>query len=245
MSVLVIDAGNSRVKWMLGGRHGVLATADAAQLGKALEAKPQRVLASNVAGAKVQAAIAQALAMHAVNIEWVRAQAAQCGVTSRYADPAQLGSDRWCGLIAARKRHAGAVLVVNAGTTMTVDALSAKGVFLGGVIVPGITLMCESLARGTAQLKRQAGEFERFPGNTGNAIYSGAINACAGAVERMHRQLLAEAYQEPFIVLSGGAVPALLPALDTSAALNGRIEVVDNLVLEGLLEISRGDTRDS
>ena len=40
---------------MLGGRHGVLATADAAQLGKALEAKPQRVLASNVAGAKVQA----------------------------------------------------------------------------------------------------------------------------------------------------------------------------------------------
>ena len=83
MSVLVIDAGNSRVKWMLGGRHGVLATADAAQLGKALEAKPQRVLASNVAGAKVQAAIAQALAMHAVNIEWVRAQAAQCGVTSR------------------------------------------------------------------------------------------------------------------------------------------------------------------
>ena len=97
----------------------------------------------------------------------------------------------------------------------------------------------------SSDLKRQAGEFERFPGNTGNAIYSGAINACAGAVERMHRQLLAEAYQEPFIVLSGGAVPALLPALDTSAALNGRIEVVDNLVLEGLLEISRGDTRDS
>lgn len=233
MSLLLIDAGNSRLKWMMNGAHGVLATTDAARLGGELPAAPRRVLASNVAGAQVEAAITQALAGHAPAIEWVRAQATQCGVSSRYADPGQLGSDRWCGLIAARSRYAGTVLVVNAGTTMTVDALSADGVFLGGVIVPGVDLMCDSLARGTARLKRQAGGFERFPRNTANAIYSGAINACAGAVERMCGHLQAEGHGAPLIVLSGGAAPALLPAL------NGRIEVVDNLVLQGLLDIAR------
>ena len=89
-------------------------------------------------------------------------QAEQCGVRSSYAEPAQLGADRWAALIGARRRYAGPCAVVNAGTTMTVDALSAEGIFLGGFIVPGLELMREALARNTAQLKAQDGRFSFF-----------------------------------------------------------------------------------
>lgn len=233
MSVLLIDAGNSRLKWAQGDAHGVLATADAAQLAEVIAQPVQHAWISNVAGDATRAAITQALSPQMKQLHWVRAQAAQCGVTSGYANPAQLGSDRWCGLIAARRRHASTLLVVNAGTTVTIDALTASGEFLGGVIVPGLALMRESLACGTAQLQAPAGEFEAFPRNTANAIHSGALNACTGAIDRMGANLHAAGHGTPLIILSGGAAPVIKPAL------NVRCEVVDNLVLDGLLEISR------
>jgi type III pantothenate kinase len=233
VSVLLIDAGNSRIKWRLGEAGGVLDTADAVRLGNQVSGKPERIFASNVAGAAVQAAMEEALAPNAIT--WVCASAKRCGVTNGYAQPAQLGSDRWCGLIATWRRFQRTALVVNAGTTMTVDALSAQGVFLGGVIVPGLTLMRTSLARGTAQLHERPGAFEPFPGNTGDAICSGALHACAGAVDRMRAHLREAGNGEPLTVLSGGSSRELLPAL------NAPVEVVDNLVLDGLLEIARDD----
>ena len=77
---------------------------------------------------------------------WVVARSEQCGVRSSYADPARLGADRWAALIGARHLYQGACVVVNAGTTMTVDALSSESIFLGGCIVPGFELMRRALA---------------------------------------------------------------------------------------------------
>ena len=85
------------------------------------------------------------------------AAAQQCGVRSSYVDPAALGPDRWAALIGAWHLTGGACVVVNAGTTMTVDALNGEGVFLGGCIVPGAALMREALARDTANLALRAG----------------------------------------------------------------------------------------
>jgi type III pantothenate kinase len=243
MNLLVIDAGNTRVKWGYadaGGwvRHGWLATADAARLDAALRElpAPARIVAANVAGEAVRDALARALAPCGVAPEWVVARDAQCGVKSGYADPAQLGADRWAGLIAAWKLFgcAGrACVVVNAGTTMTVDALSMEGVFLGGVIVPGIELMRGALDAGTAQLRLRPGAFHFFPDNTADAIMSGAINALAGAVERIRGYMEETGQGAPLVVLSGGAAQLIQPRL------NGKVELVDNLVLEGLLEIAK------
>ena len=237
MNILVIDAGNSRIKWGVADdsgwlRHAWLATADAAGLGDALQAlpAPSRIVVSNVAGEAVREAMTQALAAYPVAPVWVKGCAQQCGVRSSYLDPAQLGADRWAGLIAAWKRYGSAgraCVVVNAGTTMTVDALSSEGVFLGGVIVPGIDLMRTALSGGTAQLKLQPGVFCYFPDNTADAIMSGAVNALAGAIDRMRAYMEEAGQGAPLVVLSGGAAASLQPRLNVA------VERVDNLVLEG------------
>jgi type III pantothenate kinase len=210
-----------------------VSTAESAALADALAGvrEPSRVVVANVAGLGVRAAIAEALAGYGVEPHWLAASSERCGVKSGYAMPEQLGADRWAALIGARHRYAAPCVVVNAGTTMTVDALSADGVFLGGCIVAGLALMQDALARNTAQLARSPGNFLYFPDNTADAIMSGAINALAGAVDRMVGYMQQTAEHEPLVVLSGGAADALEPHL------NGRVERIDNLVLEGLVQV--------
>jgi len=242
MRILAIDAGNSRIKWgwFDGQRWAAqswIASAEAGKLGAALAAlpPPDKIVISNVAGSAVRELVAAALAQFPVTPHWIRSAARQCGVTSGYDDPAQLGPDRWAALIGAWHLFRGPCVVVNAGTTMTVDALSDEGVFVGGFIVPGADLMRESLARNTAQLRLQEGRFTYFPDATADAIMSGVINALAGAVDRMQRYMEETGQITPVVVLSGGGAPLLGPHL------NVRTEVVDNLVLEGLLRIALGE----
>ena len=151
------------------------------------------------------------------------------------ADPAALGADRWAALIGAWHLTGGACVVVNAGTTMTVDALNGEGVFLGGCIVPGAALMREALARDTANLALRAGAFSYFPDNTGDAIFSGTVNALSGAVAQVVQYLQQSAGVAPRVLLSGGDAALI------EARINGTVTVVDNLVLEGLLQIARQD----
>jgi type III pantothenate kinase len=239
MRILAIDAGNTRIKW---GVHeheswivqGWVKTSQAGRLARAWSAlePPDTVLAANVAGARVARSLAASARRFRRRPRFVKSAANQCGVRSAYSSPAQLGPDRWAALVAARHLHRGACLVVNAGTTMTVDALTADGVFLGGVIVPGTELMRSALARGTARLKPQRGSFAYFPARTADAIESGAINALAGAVERMLRFMREAGQEQPLTLISGGAARLIAPQL------NGAVEVVDNLVLEGIVRIA-------
>jgi type III pantothenate kinase len=239
MRILAIDAGNTRIKW---GVHedgswraqGWVATARASRLAREWRGagEPDVVIAANVAGARVARSIAAAARRLKRRVRFVKSTASQCGVKNAYDRPAQLGADRWAALIGARQLHRGPCVVVNAGTTMTVDALSADGVFLGGMIVVGADLMRGALARNTAQLRPRGGQFTFFPSSTVDAIESGVVNALAGAVERMLVYLERAGRDTPLVVLSGGAAPQIAPHL------NGAVEVVDNLVLEGLLRIA-------
>jgi type III pantothenate kinase len=237
--ILAIDAGNSRIKW---GVHedgswraqGWVATTRPARLAGKWERldTPDAVVATNVAGARVARSIAAAARRLGRVARFVRSAANQCGVRNSYDHPAQLGADRWAALIGARHLHRGPCVVVNAGTTMTVDALTADGVFLGGMIVAGAALMRSALTRNTAQLRPRSGKFQFFPARTVDAIESGAVNALAGAVERMLRFMREAGQEEPLAMLSGGAARVV------AAHLNGTVEVVDNLVLEGIVRIA-------
>jgi type III pantothenate kinase len=239
MRILAIDAGNSRIKW---GVHedgswrvqGWIATGQPARLTREwnrLE-PPEAIVATNVAGERVMRSIAAAARRLGRHVRFVKSAASQCGVRNSYDRPAQLGADRWAALIGARHLHRGPCVVVNAGTTMTADALAADGVFLGGMIVAGTDLMRAALARNTAQLRPRGGKFTFFPARTADAIESGAINALAGAVERMLGFMREAGQESPLAMLSGGAAQQIAPHL------NGTVEVVDNLVLEGLVRIA-------
>jgi type III pantothenate kinase len=239
MRILAIDAGNTRIKW---GVHengswrvqGWVATPRASSLARpwARLDRPDIVLATNVAGPRVAGALERVVRRLGHRVRYARGSVRQCGVRNSYDAPGQLGADRWAALIGARHLHGGACVVVSAGTTMTVDALTADGVFLGGMIVAGAELMRDALARNTAQLRPRRGKFAFFPARTVDAIESGAVNALAGAVERMRRFMREAGEEPPLTVISGGAAEAL------AAHLNGNVEVVDNLVLEGLVRIA-------
>ena len=234
--ILAIDCGNTRVKWGMRDAHasawralGAVALADITRLGENWSAlpAPSRILVANVAGEPARAALSAVLSRFGAEPVWIRAQAAQCGVTNGYADPGQLGADRWAALVGAWQLQRGACLVVNAGTATTVDMLSSAGVFRGGIILPGVDLMKRALAGNTAGLPLAAGRFADEPQCTADAIESGCLHAQAGAIERMFARL------EPGAVclLSGGNAGRVLPVLNIPA------RAVDNLALEGLVRM--------
>src|SRR6185437_1967619 len=159
-----------------------------------------------------------------------------CGVSNGYDHPNRLGTDRWVALIGARHRilargRARPALVVMVGTAVTVDALDAGGLFLGGLILPGFGLMLRALEMGTAGLKTPTGETVDFPTNTSDALMSGGADAIAGAVDRMYRRLERHTGQAPVLLMSGGAAVKL----DTLAHL--KVEVVETLIFDGLLQL--------
>ena len=237
---LLVDAGNTRIKWGIhDGRAWValdaVPTADAASLSDAWTPviAVHQALASNVAGPGVAEMMERLCAAAGVALRFLRSQARQMGVVNGYTDPAQLGSDRWAALIAAHHGERGHKLVVNAGTALTVDALTDDGHFLGGLIVPGPALMRRSLDRGTAGLRLTEGVYRNFPAATPDAITTGAIQAATGAIERMGSVMAHRGSPAARIVLSGGAAPEIAGHLHAPYAIH------ENLVLDGLALIAR------
>ena len=245
MSLLAIDVGNTRLKWACYEglelrSHATLLTADAitaSTLSLEWQAlQPTSAIVSNVAGAEIAASIKQVLARKNIDPRFILSAASQCGVTNGYEQPMQLGTDRWAALIGAHRAEPDrcAKVVVMAGTALTVDALSADGKFLGGIIVPGLGVMRQALHLRTAQLPAEMGQFDAFPTNTINAIASGAIDACVGAISRMLARLSAldNNAATPIVIASGGALALLAPHAPFPLTIH------ENLVLEGLLHIA-------
>lgn len=234
--MLLIDAGNSRCKWARDEAghwltQGVLQNHDASawQALKqqfARENAPDKIIISNVAGEQVGRQLLELCSVWRSTPLFVTAQAAQCGVTNGYAQAASLGSDRWAAMIAAWNSVRGACLVVNCGTATTVDALSATGAFLGGLILPGLELMQRSLTAHTAQLTLEHGAIRDFPQNTADAIATGIMRATAGAIRYQYNLLALQGGVH--CLVSGGAAGQLLPHLECKAAYR------EDLVLQGL-----------
>ncbi|MGQ5523469.1 type III pantothenate kinase [Chitinimonas sp. PSY-7] len=236
-AVLLLDAGNTRLKWALVSGSQWLAegiadyaTLDTFQAHLANLPAPTRILGSNVAGTTVAASIAALFPQH--QLEWLQSKPTETGLHNQYREPSQLGSDRWAAMIGARSSSTGDLLVVMAGTAMTVDAVIAEGDFLGGIITPGFRLMRESLAHGTADLGLPEGTTAAFPQSTGEAIVNGALAALAGAIAGQYALLTQRTGRTVRIVLSGGDAPLITSKL--TPALAEQLMPIDNLVLRGL-----------
>ncbi|APA70255.1 type III pantothenate kinase [Janthinobacterium sp. 1_2014MBL_MicDiv] len=243
--LLLIDAGNTRIKWALSApastagawlASGAVAHAQLDTLAAAWASLDiSGVLLSNVAGTAIGARLrAQLPALPPPAIATFASLPRLAGLRNDYRDPAQLGCDRFAAAIGAHALAPGqAVIVANCGTATTIDAITADGVFLGGMILPGLGLMASSLARNTAQLPQIAGDSPLpagFADNTDDAILSGCLAAQAGAIERAVRMHGASA-----CLLSGGAASRIAPALTLPVPL----QLVDNIVMIGLQAAAR------
>lgn len=246
--MLLIDSGNSRIKWaFVQGdswlKSGSLPTEEYfhlsdritsshAELGKGLSDLEQ-IWVSNVAGDQVARHILGVGMGRQKQPRFIVAKNRQCGVTNSYEKSEALGVDRWAGLIGAWSMIGAECLVVNCGIATTIDALSREGEFQGGLILPGIALMQSSLYRATAALKPVEGTYESFPRNTPNAIYSGAIQATCGAIQRQYEHLKSNHAK---LVLSGGGADNLLSHIEMPMVR------VENLVLHGLHIIAQDES---
>ena len=246
MSALLVDIGNSRIKWALleGERLGKAQAAE--YLGwraqdfarRVIGSRPdiERIVVSNVAADEVSDALAAGARLAgAPNPERVTTRRRACGVTIAYVDPWRLGVDRLLAMIAAHQRFAGRpVCAVAVGTAMTIDLVGADGRHRGGAIIPAPTLMVSSLLDGTSGIRRRAqgGAKGRGPAlfgrSTRAAVEQGARYAAAAAVDRALGEARALVGQTPKLVMTGGGAPGLRPLIRSASHL------VPDLVLEGL-----------
>ncbi len=151
-------------------------------------------------------------------------QARQVGVRNGYTQPERLGVDRWLAMIGAWAHIGDAVCVVDCGSAVTVDILDRQGQHLGGVIAPGLRLMAQALSDGTDL--PLVGDTATIPlgRDTESAMTAGRLQAVVGLIERLHRQAPRGAR---LIVTGGDAGPI-------AALLGEPYELIPDLVLQGL-----------
>jgi type III pantothenate kinase len=246
--ILVIDVGNTRLKWAwltasgLSEQQAIVhreakpdvwtpALFDEAQ-------KPDRVLVSNVAGEAMAGILTQLTRQtFGVKIEFVTATGSFLELTNGYLNPSLLGADRWLAVIGAWTKVRSALCVVDAGTAVKVDSVDAKGQHLGGLIVPGIHMMRDALIKNTSDI---ASAVERstpsvagiLAKDTIGAVSRGAVFAMAGMADRAAEIIEQSTGVRPKLFITGGDAGMI------TGTMRAQGEIVPDLVLQGLAVIA-------
>ncbi len=152
------------------------------------------------------------------------------GMPIRYDNPREIGPDRLVNAVAAHARLGGPCVVVDFGTAITYDPVSAEGEYLGGIISPGVEISLEALTERAAALPKidVAPPRSLIGKSTVDAIRSGIVYGTAGQVDAIVRRLRAELGEQTRTVATGGLASAIVPFAETID------EVDDLLTLTGL-----------
>jgi len=248
--ILLLDIGNTRIKWGClidgefqsggvqsrgdGGVASVIAVVQARQY------RPLHVVVSNVADdGYCEQLRSEVNVAWGCQVEVVATQAAAFGVVNGYDEPHRLGVDRWMALIAARQLCDGALCIVDCGTALTVDLLTGKGEHLGGMIVPGMSLLQDALVKNTEGLHaisaRRAGDEAYFMArNTVDAMSSGARYSLVALIDRVFADAQRSLGEGVSLVLTGGDASMLRPHLQCEGVFE------PDLVLNGVAIVARG-----
>lgn len=250
MTALLVDLGNTRIKWAcLGGerlsapRAAAHSGWRAADYGRRLfggRPAPESVLVASVAGARLDRLLATAARRAGVQVRFVKVPRRAAGVTVGYLEPWRLGVDRFVAAVGAHHLFDGiATCVVGVGTAMTIDLLGGDGAHRGGVIIPAPALMVEALLRNTHGIRRRTrggalGASGLFGRSTRAAVVQGSRYAAAALIDRAVEEARTLLGRNPLVVLTGGEAGAVRPLL------RSRSVAVPDLVLTGLAVLSQG-----
>lgn len=231
---LLIDLGNSCLKWAISDEHlqaqKPLFHADiTSSVLKTLwdDLYPHQIAISSVGNKTILSLILQTIDELWGDIPIYFAQSKQqaFGVKNGYFESEKLGIDRWLALIAAWQKTRSAVCIVDCGTAITVDVLNENGEHQGGFICAGLSLMKNALATNTADLPLSVLQHNiGLATDTQTAIFNGTLFAACGLIEKTMSQLP----KNTQLLLTGG------DALLISKQLNHPFVLEFDLVLQGL-----------
>lgn len=232
---LQLDVGNSSAKWrLLRGEQiverGNYSAGDNVSEVALLQCTDEldHIWVSSVAASAAEEALAALLVARWGITPWFARTEEQTGsLRNSYTDASRMGVDRWLAMLGAREREQGRLCVVDAGSAMTIDIVSASGQHEGGYIIPGPALMERALLLDTDRVRfEEEVGYALQPGkSTAEAVRHGIALAQAGAVELA----LQQAGSEPMaLFFSGGAGETLMNLVQCSA------QWAPDLVFEGL-----------
>ena len=244
MTLLLLDIGNSRLKWAA-AEFGVLQAAGAfdhggdpvAAAAEISVPSAKAIWISNVTGPALGERLGAALqARFGVAPKFATVSPDYRGLRIAYDHPQRLGVDRWVALYAAWKQSGGAACVVSAGTALTFDAVDEEGQHRGGVIAPGLLTMQQAVLGATRfDSTGPAADYTDGLGkNTEACVRQGALHAAAGLIERLGSRYRGGGR----CFLTGGDADTLLPHLPVGWTL------APNLVQQGLLSMALEEDSD-
>ncbi len=152
------------------------------------------------------------------------------GMAIRIDNPYEVGADRLVNALAAYRRFGSACVVVDFGTGINFDAVSADGDYLGGAIAPGVEISLTALTERGARIPRidLAEPASAIGKSTSAAIQSGVVYGFAGLIDGIARRIEAELGEGTPFIATGGLAAAIVPFCETID------EADDLLTLTGL-----------
>ena len=226
-NVLVVDAGNTAIKWALFNADYLVWQGREDELELSLPESVDAIYFASVRSEGDNQPILQRLAclLPEVPVLALASTARACAVTNGYLEPHRLGIDRWLAVLAVYHQYRQAVVLVDAGTAIKVDFVDAGGQHLGGYIVPGRNLMERSLVLNTGRIRYTEADMHAsslLPNNTGLAVRLGCDEMVLGFLQRILQRFPNHQY-----VFTGGDGELLMEQLKIEAVYDG------NLVLQG------------
>ena len=259
MTALVVDIGNSRIKWAL-ARDSALQSSPQAVTHDDIDSlwaawarlKPAPVSARcvSVANPAMTASLADWMTQQwGISLEAVSTPAtpALAGLTLGYTHPVQLGADRWLAMRAAQYQSLLPAMIIDAGSAITIDYVDRHGQHRGGLIMAGLSAQRAGLQAITPALPQWSespadGPPRLLADNTVEGLRSGAINGTAAALDELIHRLIQDTIQvEQGITPVAGKDSVLMTGGDAAvlaAAMRTPTQTHPNLVLEGLATIA-------
>ena len=212
---LLIDIGNSRIKWLLSQNADVISDAEihAVKTTEALISawesieRPRCIAISSVTGVEQTEKIVSLAERLWPGVEVIIAHtcAYAYGVSNAYTQPENLGVDRWLALLAINRFHRLPAMIVDCGTALTIDVLALGGIHRGGLIVPGLKMMKKSLQQGAHRLQYvdKAAEIS-LAQSTSSGLSNGALMSMLGLIEKVYQQSVESEGERLSLILTGG-----------------------------------------
>jgi type III pantothenate kinase len=246
--MLVVDIGNSRVKWAAVDSRSLKDPGAANYSGEALDGLLDDAWRDLPPPASITYCSVGASASGDVFERWVRQRwSLDCrrvhtaangfGVRCAYARPEALGADRWAALVACWHKYARAACIVDCGTAITVDAISERGEHLGGVILPGVVLMRHALTCRAEGIPAEVSKSrDVFAKSTADGVAAGTLYAAAAAVDRVVAEMEASLPAGSARILTGGDMEVLEPFMATAFGREPHLVLHGLAVIGGALE---------